>query len=75
MNKRMLKWIVAAVVGLASDFMPIFGMLGAAVVFPQGAEGDHGFAYLALALVLNFALIFALTYWIIGLFLRNRHSN
>jgi hypothetical protein len=65
--------MVAVAVGLLSDFMPIFGMLGAALVFPQGAEGDHGFAYLALALVLNFVLLFAATYWVIGLFLRTRN--
>jgi predicted permease len=74
-KKKTLRCVVAAVVGLASDCVPVFGMLGAALVFPQGAEGDHGFAYLALALVLNFVLFFGITYWIVGRLLRTRHPR
>jgi hypothetical protein len=75
MKKNKLRLIIASLVGLASDFMPVPGMLGAALVFPQGAESDHGLAYLVLALVLNFALFFAVTYYLFGLFSKVRNSN
>ena len=66
-KKQTLRWTVAAVVGLASDVIPIPGLLGAALVFPQGVEGDHGYAYLLLSVCLNFALFFGLAYWVFGL--------
>ncbi|HEU5350537.1 MAG TPA: hypothetical protein VFU55_03005 [Terracidiphilus sp.] len=40
------------------------GFFAAAVVFPQGAEGDHAFAYLVLVGLLNFLLT-----WIAALLL------
>ena len=46
------------------------GLLGAAMVFPQGIESDHGIAYLVLALCLNFAVFFGASYYIIGLLSR-----
>lgn len=70
MNRRILRWTLSAVVGLLSEIRPVAGLLGAAVLFPQGAEGDHAIAYLILALVLNFGLLFGLTYWLAGIFLR-----
>jgi hypothetical protein len=54
--------IVASIVALASDFLPVPGLLAAALVFPQGIHSDHGFAYLALALVINFAIFFIPTF-------------
>lgn len=50
-------------------------MLGAALVFPHGVEGDHGIAYLVLAECLNFGLVFAATYYIFGLFAKPKDSN
>ena len=55
--------------------MPVPGLLGAALVFPQGIEGDHGIAYLVLAACLNFALFFAASYYIFGLFTKPKDSN
>jgi hypothetical protein len=55
--------------------MPVPGLLGAALVFPQGIEGDHGIAYLGLAACLNFALFFAASYYIFGLFTKPKDSN
>jgi hypothetical protein len=75
MKKNTLRLIIALLVGLASDFMPVPGMLGAALVFPQGAESDHGLVYLVLALCLNFALFFGVTYYLFGLFSKSRNSN
>jgi hypothetical protein len=75
MKKNKLRLIIASLIGLASDLMPVPGMLGAALIFPQGAESDHGLAYLVLALVLNFALFFAVTYYLFGLFSKVRNSN
>jgi hypothetical protein len=68
MGRPKLRLIVALLAGVASEFMPIPGLLGAALVFPQGIEGNHGIAYLALAACLNFALCFAASYYIFGLF-------
>jgi hypothetical protein len=75
MKNKNLRLIVASVVGLASDFRPVPGMLGAALVVPQGIESDHGLAYLVLALGLNFALFFGATYFLFGLFSKHRISN
>ena len=41
----------------------------------QGIEGDHGIAYLVLAACLNFALFFAASYYIFGLFTKPKDSN
>jgi hypothetical protein len=75
MARRKLRLIVALLVGIASEFRPVPGLLGAALVFPQGAEGDHGIAYLVLAECLNFGLVFAATYCILGLFAKPQDSN
>jgi predicted permease len=75
MKRQTLRLTIAASVGAASDFLPIPGLLGAALVFPQGVEGDHGFAYLALALCLNFALFFGIAYFIFGLYTKMKNSN
>jgi integrase len=56
--------IVASVVGLVSEIVPVPGLLGAALVFPQGIEGNYGYTYLALAIVLNFALFFGVSYYL-----------
>ena len=75
MARPKLRLIVALLVGVASEFMPIPGLLGAALVFPQGIESDHGIAYLVLAECLNFALFFAASYYIFGLFTKPKNSN
>jgi arginine exporter protein ArgO len=56
---------------LASDFLPVPGLLAAALVFPQGIHSDHSFAYLALALLINFALFFIPTF-VLFRFIRQR---
>ncbi|GEM_PF-7128988 len=75
MAKAKLRLIVALLVGIVSGFRPIPGLLGAALVFPQGAEGDHVIAYLVLAECLNFGLVFAATYYIFGLFAKPKDSD
>jgi hypothetical protein len=49
-------------------------MFGAALIFPQGVEGDHAIAYLVLALSLNFALFFGAAYYVFGLFSKSRST-
>jgi hypothetical protein len=75
MGKNKLRLIIALLVGFASYFVPIPGLFGAALIFPEGVHSSHGFAYLILALVLNFALFFAATYYLFGLFSKSRNSN
>jgi hypothetical protein len=75
MKTNKLRLIIALLVGLASEFRPALGLLGAALVFPQGIESDHGLAYLVLALILNFGLFFALTYYLFELISKSRNSN
>ncbi len=65
----------ATVVGLVSLVLPVLGMLGAALVFPQGIEGDHGIAWLVLSYCLNFALFFGVAYAILGLFSKFKNAN
>lgn len=72
MNRRI---IIASLVGLASEVIPVPGLLGAALIFPQGIEGDHGYLYLALAIALNFVLFFGVTYYLFGLFSKPKISN
>jgi phosphotransferase system glucose/maltose/N-acetylglucosamine-specific IIC component len=67
--------IVASIVGLASEFIGVPGLLGAALIFPQGIEGDHGWLYLALAAIINFALFFAVAYYFFGLLSKRKISN
>jgi hypothetical protein len=75
MSRQKKRIIIASVVGLVSEFMPIPGLLSAALIFPQGGEGDHGYMYLALADTLNFGLLFAITYCLFGLFSKPKNSN
>jgi predicted permease len=75
MARPKLRLIAALLVGVVSELMPVPGLLGAALVFPQGIEGDHGIAYLVLAACLNFALFFAASYYIFGLFTKPNDSN
>ena len=76
-----MKWqkkriITASIVGIAlSLLLGVPGLLGAAFVFPEGIEGDHGWMYLALATVMNFALFFGVTYFLVGLFSRANTSS
>jgi hypothetical protein len=73
-KQNKLRIVTASLVGLASDFRPVPGMFGAALIFPQGVEGDHAIAYLVLALSLNFALFFGAAYYVFGLFSKSRST-
>jgi len=75
MTKPTLRLVVAFLVGLVSELMPIPGLLAAAIVFPQGIHSDHGIAYLVLAVCLNFALFFAASYYVFGRFTKLRGSR
>lgn len=75
MVKAKLRLTVALLVGVASELMPVPGLLGAALVFPQGILGNHGISYLVLALCLNFALSFAVCYYVFGLYYKIQGSK
>ena len=76
MSRQKKRIIIASVVGLVlSLFAGVPGLLGAALIFPEGIEGDHGFLYLALATAINFALFFASTYYLFGLFSKPKISD
>ena len=70
MRKPKPRLVFALLIAIGSEFLPVPGLLGAAMVFPQGIESDHGIAYLVLALCLNFAVFFGASYYIIGLLSR-----
>ena len=74
-RKKVSRIIVASLVGLASDCYPIPGYLLAALIFPEGAESTYAVAWLVLALLVNFALFFAITYYVAGFFAKPRNSN
>lgn len=74
-KQQKFRILIALLVALVSEIRPVPGLLGAALVFPQGAESDHALAYLALAILLNFAIVFASTYFIFGLFNKRESSN
>jgi len=71
---RMITWVAALSVAAISEFFPMVGLLAAALVFPEGIESGHGTAYLALAMVLNFALYFTITSFLIR-YLRRRFES
>jgi hypothetical protein len=64
MNRRRL--IIAALVGLVSEMMPIPGLIAAAVVFREGVHSDHAIAYLVLALVINLLFVAAVAYGVMA---------
>jgi hypothetical protein len=71
-NRTVLRVLIASLVAGASELMPIPGML---LAFPLGGvHGDHPGAYLYVALVLNFVIVFAALYWLVGK-VQNRISN
>jgi hypothetical protein len=75
MSRLSKRIVLASVVGLVSEIMPVPGLLGAALVFPQGVEGDYPYTYLALAVALNFALFFVVSYYLFGMFSKPEISN
>jgi len=72
---RGIPWMAALFIGIASEFFPIVGMLAAALVFPQSIHSDHAYAYLALAMSLNFAVFFTATFYIFRFFIRRRYRT
>ena len=72
---RGIPWVAALFIGIASEFFPIVGMLAAALVFPQSIHSDHAYAYLALAMSLNFAVFFTATFYIFRFFIRRRYRT
>ena len=67
---RIITWIASLFIATASEFFPIPGMLAAALVFPQGIHSGHATAYLVLAMLLNFAIFFTITFLISRFFVR-----
>ena len=72
---RIIPWVAALFIGIASEFFPIVGMLAAALVFPQGIHSGHANAYLALAMSLNFAVFFTATFYTFRFFIRRRYRT
>jgi C4-dicarboxylate transporter len=72
---RVIPWLAALFIGMASEFFPIVGMLAAALVFPQGIHSAHAVAYLALAMSLNFAIFFTATFHIFRFFIRRGYRT
>ena len=75
MRRNTPRLAAATVVGLVSLVLPLPGMLGAALVFPQGIDGYDGIAWLVLSYCLNFALFFGVAYSVLGLFSKFKNSN
>lgn len=75
MQRNTPRLAAATIVGLVSLVFPVPGMLGAALVFPQGIEGDHGTAWLVLSYCLNFALFSGLAYVICGPVFKPKKPN
>jgi hypothetical protein len=76
MSRQKKRIIIASVVGLAlSLVLGVPGLLGAALIFPEGIEGNHAWMYLALATAINFALFSAVIYYLIGVFSKPKISN
>jgi hypothetical protein len=76
MSRQKKRLIIASVVGLVLSFIVgVPGLLGAALIFPEGIEGNHGWMYLVLATAINFALFFAASYFLVGLLSKPKISN
>jgi len=67
---RIAIWIAALFVAVVSEFFPMVGFYASALFFPQGFHSDHGDAFFILALVFNFVIFFAATFFILRFFLR-----
>ena len=72
MKANVPRLAAATIVGLISLMLPVAGMLGASLVFPQGIVGDHAMAWLVLSYCFNFGLFFGVAYVILGFFARFR---
>jgi Kef-type K+ transport system membrane component KefB len=72
-KKRLI--IASLVASVLSLIVGVPGLLGAALIFPEGIEGDHGWMYLALATAINFVLFFTVAYYLIGLFSKPKLAN
>jgi hypothetical protein len=68
---RVIPWVAALFIGIASEFFPIVGMLAAALVFPQGIHSGHAYASMSL----NFAVFFTATLYIFRFFIRRRYRT
>jgi len=76
MSRQKKRILIASVVGLLlSLILGVPGLLGAALIFPEGIEGNHGWMYLALATAINFTLFFAVIYYLVGLLSKPNISN
>jgi hypothetical protein len=76
MSRQKKRIIIASVVGLVlSLILGVPGLLAAALIFPQGIEGDHGLMYLALATAINFTLFFTAIYFLVGLLSKPNNPN
>jgi hypothetical protein len=69
------RMLIALLVALVSEIRPVIGLLGAAFIFPEGAESDHALAYINIAMLMNFVIVFAVTYLIFGAISRRVSSK
>lgn len=70
-----IAWVAEVFVAIASEFFPIVGVLAVPLVFPQGIHSDHATVYLFLAMFLNFAILFAITFGIARYAMRKRQNS
>lgn len=41
---KLIAWVAALLIGAASEFFPVLGLLAAALVFPEGIHSEHATA-------------------------------
>ncbi len=70
-----LRVSIACITALLSEIRPLPGLMGAALIFPQGAESEYALSYLVVAMLMNFAIVFSVTYLIFRFFIRRELSN
>ena len=74
-KSQKLRVSIAFVAAALSEIRPVPGLLGATLIFPQGAESEHALSYLVVAMLMNLAMVFTVTYLIFGFFIRREISN
>jgi Na+/H+-dicarboxylate symporter len=69
--------VVSSIAGIGLSLTPLGapGLFAAALVFPQGIEGDHGWLYLFLAVTINFLIFFFVVYQLIELLSKRKISG
>ena len=75
MNERAIvriSWVAALCVAAASEFVPAVGLVAGfpLLIFVGGVHGEHPVASVAIMLIVNFAVVFATTAFLVRVLLR-----